>query len=141
MNRASVIIESLWYFLGGAIALFVAVQYGIPFLEFTVARFVRFIPANGETQAGRVLAVLGMAALLLLQYRWRGVNVERISASPTKCNTRSVRLDSQRFLVGDLSRRNWVAHRHPPFADRVYRPLRCAEATEYLAWHHYPRSL
>ena len=33
MNRTSIIIESLWYFFGGAIALFVAVQYGIPHLN------------------------------------------------------------------------------------------------------------
>jgi len=33
MNRTSVIIESLLYFLGGATALFLAVQYGIPHLH------------------------------------------------------------------------------------------------------------
>jgi membrane protease YdiL (CAAX protease family) len=33
MNRTSIIIESLWYFFGGAIVLFVAVQYGIPRLN------------------------------------------------------------------------------------------------------------
>jgi membrane protease YdiL (CAAX protease family) len=66
MNRSSVIIESLWYFLGGAIALFVAVQYGIPFLHeaYGVAPLFGWWLASGI-----IVFVLFVGAILAGRYR------------------------------------------------------------------------
>ncbi len=68
MNRASVIIESLWYFLGGAIALFVAVQYGIPFLHeaYGVAPLIGW-----WLTSGLIVLVLFVGAILAARYRTR----------------------------------------------------------------------
>jgi membrane protease YdiL (CAAX protease family) len=61
MNRTSVIIESLWYFLGGAVALFMAVQYGIPYLH----RVYGVPPLIGWWLAsGTILLALFLGAIL-----------------------------------------------------------------------------
>ena len=65
MNRASIITESLWYFLGGAIVLFIAVQYGIPYLNraFGVAPLIGWWLASGI-----IVLALFIAAILAARH-------------------------------------------------------------------------
>lgn len=66
MNRLSIIIESLRYFLGGAIVLFVAVHYGIPFLHkaYGIAPVIAWWLASGI-----IVFLLFIGAILSARYR------------------------------------------------------------------------
>ena len=66
MNRTSVIIESLWYFLGGATALFLAVQYGIPHLhqQYGVPPLIGWWLASGV-----IVFALFVGAILAARHR------------------------------------------------------------------------
>jgi len=66
MNRTSVIIESLWYFLGGAIVLFLAVQYAIPHLhqQYGVLPLIGWWLASGV-----IVSALFVGAILAARYR------------------------------------------------------------------------
>jgi membrane protease YdiL (CAAX protease family) len=66
MNRPSVILESLWYFVGGAILLFITVQYGIPYLHqtFGVAPLIGWWLASGV-----IVLALFIGAILAVRHR------------------------------------------------------------------------
>jgi membrane protease YdiL (CAAX protease family) len=66
MDRTSVVSESLCYFLGGAIALFIAVQYAIPYLHqnYGVAPLIGWWLASGI-----IVFALFAGAILAARYR------------------------------------------------------------------------
>ena len=66
MNRTSIILESIWYFLAGAIAVFVAVDYGIPHLyqNYGIAPLIGWWLASGI-----IVFALFVAAFLAARYR------------------------------------------------------------------------
>lgn len=96
MNRASVIIESLWYFLGGAIALFVAVQYGIPFLHeaYGVAPLIGWWLASGI-----IVFVLFVGAILAARYRTKANSLRGVLLA---LNIRSMSKTDTLWALGGL---------------------------------------
>ncbi|MEX1140645.1 MAG: CPBP family intramembrane glutamic endopeptidase [Bacteroidota bacterium] len=66
MNRRTVLIESLCYFLGGAVTLFIAVQYGIPHLydAYGVAPLIGWWLASGV-----IVLALFVGAILAARHR------------------------------------------------------------------------
>ncbi len=66
MNRRSIILESLWYFVGSAILLFITVQYGIPYLHQTygVAPLIGWWLASGV-----IVLALFIGAILAVRHR------------------------------------------------------------------------
>lgn len=75
MNRTSIIIESLWYFFGGAIALFIAVQYGVPLLHqsYGVAPLIGWWLASGI-----VVFALFVGAILAARYRTKAQSLREV---------------------------------------------------------------
>ena len=75
MNRTSIIIESLWYFFGGAIVLFIAVQYGIPLLHqsYGVAPLIGWWLASGI-----VVFALFVGAILAARYRTKAQSLREV---------------------------------------------------------------
>ena len=96
MNRASVITESLCYFLGGAIALFVAVQCGIPFLHeaYGVAPLIGWWLASGIIVAG-----LFIGAILAARYRTKAKSRREILLA---LNIRSMNKTDTLWAIGGL---------------------------------------
>jgi len=96
MNRASVIIESLWYFVGGAIVLFVAVQYGIPFLHEAcgVAPLIGWWLASGI-----IVFVLFVGAILAARYRTKANSLRGVLFA---LNIRSMSKTDTLWALGSL---------------------------------------
>ncbi len=96
MNRTAIIIESLWYFLGGAIALFIAVQYGIPFLyqSYGVAPLIGWWLASGI-----IVFALFVGAILAARHRTQAKSFhETLSA----LNIRSISKTDALWAFGGL---------------------------------------
>lgn len=75
MNRSSVILESLWYFVGGAVALFIAVQYGIPHLSQSYG----VPPLIGWWLTSGIIALaLFVAAILAARYGTRAESIREV---------------------------------------------------------------
>lgn len=96
MSRLSVIIESLWYFLGGAIVLLVAVQYGIPFLHkaYGIAPLIAWWLASGI-----IVFLLFVGAILSARYRTKANSVRGILLA---LNIRSMSKTDILWAVGGL---------------------------------------
>lgn len=96
MNPKSVMIESLWYFLGGAIALFIAVQYGIPYLHqsYGVAPLIGWWLASGI-----IVFALFVGALLAARYR---TNATSIRETLLVLNIRTVTKTDTAWAFGGL---------------------------------------
>jgi membrane protease YdiL (CAAX protease family) len=96
MHRASIVAESLWYFLGGAIALFVAVRYGIPFLH----RAYGVAPLIGWwLTSGIIVLALFIGALLAARYRTGANSLHELLRA---LNMRSINTTDALWALGGL---------------------------------------
>jgi membrane protease YdiL (CAAX protease family) len=96
MNRTSIIIESLWYFFGGATALFVAVQYGIPHLNqnYGVAPLIGWWLTSGI-----MVFALFVGAFLAARHRANAKSLREILLA---LNIRSLDKTDTRWAFGGL---------------------------------------
>lgn len=96
MNKKSVILESIWYFIGGAIVLFITVQYGIPLLyrDFGVAPLIGWWLASGIIVFG-----LFTGAILAARYRTQTKTLREVL---TALNIRSMNKTDTLWAFGGL---------------------------------------
>jgi len=95
-SNAAKLIESLWYFLGGAVALFVAVQYGIPHLH----QQYGVLPLIGWwLTSGIIVFGLFLAALLAAHHRTNAKSLRQIL---TALNVRSMNKIDLLWALGGL---------------------------------------
>jgi membrane protease YdiL (CAAX protease family) len=96
VKRPSLILESIWPFLGGSVALLVAVQYGIPFLyqAYGVTPLVGWWLASGI-----VVLALFVGALLAARHRTHAKSFREILLA---LNIRSVNKTDALWAFGGL---------------------------------------
>jgi membrane protease YdiL (CAAX protease family) len=90
------ITESLWYFLGGALALYIAVQYGIPYLH----QQYGVLPLIGWwLTSGIIIFGLFIAAILAARHRTNAKSFRQILAA---LNIRSLNKIDILWVLGGL---------------------------------------
>ena len=95
-NKAPIIIESLWYFLGGALALGVAVQYGIPEIH---ERFGLRPVIGWWLASGIIMVALFIAAFLSARHR---TDARSLHQMLSVLNLRSMHLSDIWWVLGGL---------------------------------------